>query len=64
MTGCMTCLTMVMGGIQTIDMTFFSTIAAATIVIYGTFEDGIWSPSHPDLYPPPAQVEVVNDSEN
>ena len=55
---------MVMGGIQTIDMTFFSTIAAATIVIYGTFEDGIWSPSHPDLYPPPAQVEVVNDSEN
>lgn len=28
-------------------------IATASIVIHGNFEHGIWSPSHPELYPPP-----------
>ena len=37
-------------------MNLFSTVAAATIVIYGTLEHGIWSPSHPEFYPIPMEI--------
>ena len=37
-------------------MNLFSAAAAATIVLYGTFEHGIWSPSHPQFYPIPMEI--------
>ena len=45
-------------------MNIFSTAAAATIVLYGTFEHGVWSPSHPDIYPSPITPSVVVPMQN
>lgn len=33
------------------------TIASSTIVLMGN-SSGVWSPSHPDLYPPPVQTTL------
>ena len=44
-------------------MNLFSTVAAATIVIYGTLEHGIWSPSHPQFYPIPMEIIDLDDNE-
>ena len=35
-------------------MKMIVTIASAAIVLYGTTTHGVWSPSHPELYPAPA----------
>lgn len=41
-------------------MKMIVTIASAAIVLYGTTTHGVWSPSHPELYPAPASQQIPN----
>ena len=41
-------------------MKMIATIASAAIVLYGTATHGVWSPSHPQLYPAPTFQQIPN----